>query len=78
MTINATVYFKKISTIEHSRGQGYNAVLEAEMEDIDVEESFSAEQIVSEMDNESLLKVMELSEIIEFVESNGYVVNVEE
>lgn len=78
MTINATVYFKKISTIEHSRGQGYNAVLEAEVEGIDVEESFSAEQIVSEMDNKSLLNEMKFSEIIEFVESNGYVVNAEE
>jgi len=78
MTISTKVYFKKIGSIEHSRGQGYNAVLEAEMDDINIVDSFSAEQIVAEMDNESLLNEMKLSEIIEFVESNGYEVIAEQ
>lgn len=78
MSLDTKIYFKRFSGVEHSSGAGYNAVLEAEVEGIDIERSFAAEEIVSEMDSDSLLVQMKLSDVISFVESMGYTVTTEE
>ncbi|OON34647.1 hypothetical protein BTJ39_23820 [Izhakiella australiensis] len=73
MSIDATIKAKRINEIS-PYGDGYNRRIEIDVEDLEIAEAVKADEIVSEYDVDDLLDAIGESDVINWLEGNGYTV----
>lgn len=72
MAIDATIHFSSLGCVSKFTSPYGFVSLAADVNDLNMEESFTYKQIVDNMANDLLLEAMDLDEILNWVESQGY------
>lgn len=73
MAIDATLKVKQINSI-NPYGDGWNRHMEIDIDSIELVECVKPEEIVSEYTAESLLDAMDESDVVRWLENEGYTV----
>ncbi|WP_180239217.1 MULTISPECIES: hypothetical protein [Enterobacter] len=73
MAIDATLKVKQINSI-NPYGDGWNRHMEIDIDSIELVECVKPEEIISEYTAESLLDAMDESEVVRWLENEGYTV----
>lgn len=73
MSISGTIKAKQLNGVV-PWGNGYQSYVEIDVEELDISDSVTAEEIVPEYETDDLLSAIGIDDVISWVERSGYTV----